>query len=196
MAMAHTTTDARSLMERARDGAFNKLDAQRERAASGLGSMVDALRESSRNLEGQNATMASYVDGAASQLERFTGGIRERDLNQMVRDVEMFARERPAIFLGSAFALGLAMARFLKSSESGALGGSQATRYSTRGTDYSTRGTGYSTRAGSPAWPTEPVAGRAGNLESSDIASGTGSSATSSPSEWRSTTPGTSTSRR
>src|SRR5918999_3806264 len=126
------TTDARSLMERARHGAFNRLDAQRERAATGLGSMVDALRESSRQLEGQNATMASYVDGAASQLERFTGGIRERDLNQMVRDVEMFARERPAIFLGSAFALGLAVARFLKSSESDAIGGRRSTQFPTR----------------------------------------------------------------
>jgi hypothetical protein len=194
--MAHTTTDARSLMDRARDGAFNKLDAQRERAASGLGSMVDALRESGRNLQGQNATMASYVDGAASQLERFTGGIRERDLNQMVRDVEMFARQRPAIFLGSAFALGLAMARFLKSSESGAMSGSQERGYSTPGRGYSTRGTDYSPRAGSPAWPTEPVAGRAGNLGSADIASGAGSSTSATPSEWRSTTADTSTSRR
>lgn len=130
--MTHTTTDARSLMDRARDGAFNKLDAQRERAASGLGSMVDALRESGRNLQGQNATMASYVDGAASQLERFTGGIREKDLNQIVRDVEVFARQRPAIFLGSAFALGLAMARFLKSSESDAAGGRREMNYSGR----------------------------------------------------------------
>jgi hypothetical protein len=153
--MAQTTTDARSLMERARHGAFNRLDAQRERAATGLGSMVDALRESSRQLEGQNATMASYVDGAASQLERFTGGIRERDLNQMVRDVEMFARERPAIFLGSAFALGLAMARFLKSSESGALSGSGSGGMSDsriisqdRGTAFPTRDTELSTPPG------------------------------------------------
>src|SRR5918992_659105 len=129
-----TTTDARSLMERARHGAFNRLDAQRERAATGLGSMVEALRESGRQLEGQNATMASYVDGAASQLERFSGGIRERDLNQMVRDVEVFARERPAIFLGSAFALGLALARFLKSSESDA-----ATASERRTTQFSSR---------------------------------------------------------
>jgi len=113
-------TDARSLMERARDGAFTQLDAQRERAATGLGSMVEALRESGRQLQGQNATMASYVDGAASQLERFSGGIRDRDLRQIVREVEGFARERPGMFLGGAFALGLGMARFLKSSESSA----------------------------------------------------------------------------
>jgi hypothetical protein len=179
--MAQTTTDARSLMERARYGAFNKLDAQRERAATGLGSMVDALRESGRQLQGQNATMASYVNGAASQLERFSGGIRERDLNQMVRDVERFARERPAIFLGSAFALGLAMARFLKSSESDAETGTSRTQFSTR--------------AHAPAWPTEPVAGRvgAGTLGSTDIPDSTASPGRS---DWRGPTAGTSDIRR
>jgi hypothetical protein len=172
MVMAQST-DARSLMERARDGAFNKLDAQRERAATGLGSMVDALRESGRQLQGQNAAMASYVDGAASQLERFSGGIRERDLQQIVRDVEGFARQRPAIFLGSAFALGLAMARFLKSSESGA----------TATTGYRT--SDFSRRTYPPDWPAESIAGGpAGNVGSADI---TGATAFSSRSDWSGT---------
>jgi hypothetical protein len=142
--------EARSLMDRAREGAFKKLDSQRERAATGLGSMVDALRESGRQLEGQNATMASYVSGAASQLERFSGGIRDRDVQQIVRDVEQFARHRPAIFLGSAFALGLATARFLKSSssESEAGASSASSRTSGAGSSYSTGRT----------WPDEPRA--------------------------------------
>ena len=111
-----TTTTGRTLMDRARDGALNRLDAQRERAATGLGSMVTALRESSRQLEGQNATMASYVNGAASQLDRFSQRIRDRDVHEMVREVEQFARQRPALFIGSAFSVGLLAARFLKSS--------------------------------------------------------------------------------
>jgi hypothetical protein len=172
--MAQTTTGAPSLMERARHGAFDQLDAQRERAATGLGSMVDALRESGRQLQGQNATMASYVDGAASQLERFSGGIRERDVKQMVRDVETFARERPAIFLGSAFALGLAMARFLKSSESDAASGR--------------RTAGFSTPRQVPAWPTESVAGRVSDPGSADI---TGSGVSSDRQGWRDTPAGT-----
>lgn len=109
-------TEAHSLMDRAKQQAFTKLDSQRERAATGLGSMVDALRESGRQLEGQSSTMASYVNGAASQLEQFSGGIRDRDVSQMVRDVEQFARKQPTLFLGGAFVLGIAAARFLKSS--------------------------------------------------------------------------------
>jgi hypothetical protein len=167
------STDARSLMERARHEAFNKLDAQRERAATGLGSMVGALRETGRQLQGQNAAMASYVDGAASQLERFSGGIRERDLQQIVRNVEGFARERPAIFIGGAFALGLGMARFLKSSETGDASGRRHTEFTTR--------------AHTPAWPTEPLAGRAGSLDAADI---TGSPASSGSQDWGGTPAG------
>ena len=142
--------EARSLMDRARAGVFKKLDSQRERAATGLGSIVDAMRESGRQLEGQNAAMASYVSGAASQLERFSGGIRDRDVQEIVHDVEQFARHRPAIFLGSAFALGLATARFLKSSNSESEAGASSARSRASGarSSYSTVGT----------WPGEPRA--------------------------------------
>jgi hypothetical protein len=104
------------LVEQAREGTFRQLDRQKERAASGLTSIVDALRQSGHQLEGQNATVASYVDAAAGQVERFVGGLRDRDTGQMVTDLERFARQRPAIFVGGAFVLGLVAARFLKSS--------------------------------------------------------------------------------
>lgn len=78
--------------------------------------MVGALRESGKQLEGRSSTLASYVTSAASHLEQFSGGIRDRDVNQIVRDVERFARQQPTLFLGGAFVLGVAAARFLKSS--------------------------------------------------------------------------------
>jgi hypothetical protein len=159
-------------MDRARHQAFNKLDSQRERAATGLGSMVDALRESGRQLEGQNATMASYVNGAASQLERFSGGIRDRDVNQIVRDVERFARQRPTIFLGSAFALGLVAARFLKSSspESGA----DAIGSMPRSSAFSTP----------TPWPDESVAGSYGRGGIATEASGTRTTRPAGTADW------------
>jgi hypothetical protein len=40
----------------------------------------------------------------------------------MVRDAERFARRNPAAFIGGAFVLGLALARFLKSSGEGSHG--------------------------------------------------------------------------
>ncbi len=104
------------LMEQARDGALQQLDKQRERAATELTSVADAVRQSSRGLQGDHAAMASFVDTAANQIERLVGGLREKHVDDMVEDMEQFARRRPALFLGSAFCLGLIAARFLKSS--------------------------------------------------------------------------------
>ena len=106
----------RGLLDQARDSAVHRLDRQRERAATGLSSVVDAIRQSGHQLEGKNATVASYVDSAAGQMARVVDGLRHRDVNQMITDVERFARQRPGVFLGGAFVLGFVTARFLKSS--------------------------------------------------------------------------------
>lgn len=104
------------LMDQVRDATFRGLDHQKSRMASELTSLVETLRQGGRQGEGGDPRMASFVDNAARQVERFAGGLRDRDVRQMVADTERFARERPSIFLGGAFVLGLAAARFLKSS--------------------------------------------------------------------------------
>jgi hypothetical protein len=109
-------SSARGLMDSARAGARKRLDTQKERAVSGLSSLVDTLRESGRHLKDQDAGMASFTDGAASQLDRLVDGLRRQDVGQIASDLERFARRRPAVFVGGAFLVGLAAARFLKSS--------------------------------------------------------------------------------
>jgi hypothetical protein len=73
------------------------------------------------------------MDSAVDQIERFAGYLRNRDVGQMVDDVERFARRQPGLFLGSAFTIGLLAARFLKSS-SPSTSGSGNYPLATRGT--------------------------------------------------------------
>jgi hypothetical protein len=49
-------------------------------------------------------------------MERFTNRLKETDVGELFDDAQQFARRNPAMFIGSAFALGLVAARFLKSS--------------------------------------------------------------------------------
>lgn len=112
-----TPAPSRGVMDQAREGALRGLDSQRVRAAEGLGVFADALRRGGRELTGEHSTMASYVDAAANQMTRAVDTLRDRDLRHIASDLESFARQRPMLFVGSAFALGLAAARFLKSSE-------------------------------------------------------------------------------
>jgi hypothetical protein len=107
---------ARGLMDSAREGASRQLTAQKDRAVTGLSSLVEVLRDSGKQPKAQEAGLASFTDGAANQLERFVDRLRTQDLRSVTSDLGRFARRRPGVFVGAAFVAGLAAARFLKSS--------------------------------------------------------------------------------
>lgn len=102
--------------QRATDQVESRLDSQKERAADSLSNLAQSLRSTGQQLEGQPAGIGGYVQRAADQVDDFAYYLREREIGEMVDQVEDFARRQPGIFLGAAFSLGLLGARFLKSS--------------------------------------------------------------------------------
>lgn len=105
------------LMEKVRQSASTQLGAQKDRATDGLGSVAQAVRQSTQQLrDQQHETIAAYVEQAAGQLERFASRIKEKNVGDLLNEIQDLARRRPGIFIGSAFALGLLGARFIKSS--------------------------------------------------------------------------------
>ena len=111
-----STTGTSGLVDTLRNQASSQLTTQKERAAAGLGSVVEAVRQTGQQLRGKNDALAGYAESAAAQLEGWSSQLRERDLSELVDDVKMFARRRPALFLGGGVALGVIAARILKSS--------------------------------------------------------------------------------
>jgi hypothetical protein len=110
-------TSAKTLIDRVRDSATAQLSTQKERATSSLGSIARAVRDTSEPLRSnQQAAIAQYVEKAADQIDRFSNQLRDRDVNELIDDVQRFARRQPALFIGAAFAAGVLAARFLKSS--------------------------------------------------------------------------------
>ena len=105
------------LVEQATEQAKPRLESQKERAAGSLSTTAQALRQTGQQLrEQEEGPVAQFAERAAEQVERVAGYLREKDITQLVSEVEDFARRQPALFLGGAFALGLLSARFLKSS--------------------------------------------------------------------------------
>lgn len=94
----------------------SRVDEQKNRAADGLGGIADVIRNATNELRGENEALASYVDMASDQMKAFADQIRQRGVTDMMDDVAVFARRRPALFIGGAFLVGLGIARFLKSS--------------------------------------------------------------------------------
>jgi ElaB/YqjD/DUF883 family membrane-anchored ribosome-binding protein len=116
---------AGQVMDQARDQVKSQLTGQKDRATDGLGTIAEALRRTGDQLRTQDQAMVGrYAEQAAEAVEGFSEYLREKDVDDLVREVESFARRQPAVFLGSAFALGFLAARFLKSSNQRAYAGS------------------------------------------------------------------------
>lgn len=108
---------AGEVVDQAKQTVTTQASSRKDQAAQSLMTVADALRQTGQNLRGQEqGAVAGYADTVAERVENFSHYLQERDLNQLVGDVERYARQNPALFLGGAFALGLAAARFLKSS--------------------------------------------------------------------------------
>ena len=121
MAQANTTAGESGaqprIMDRVRERASAQLSSQKNRATDGLGTVAEAVRQTTNQLrDQQHDTMAGYVEQAAEQLERLSNRLRNKEIGELVDDAQGLARRQPALFIGSAFAAGLFGARFLKSS--------------------------------------------------------------------------------
>jgi hypothetical protein len=104
------------LMHSLQQQASSALSSQKVRAADSMKPVIDAVRQTGESLREKNGTIAGYADSAASQLERFSTQLRDRDVSELMDEVSAFARRQPALFIGGGVALGLIAARFLKSS--------------------------------------------------------------------------------
>jgi ElaB/YqjD/DUF883 family membrane-anchored ribosome-binding protein len=114
----HDTAEHVGIVDRVRESTASELSRQKERATNGLGSVARAVRQSTQQLREQKHDMvAQYVERAANQLEQLSTRLKEKNVDEFVADAQRFARQRPGIFIGSAFALGVIGSRFFKSSE-------------------------------------------------------------------------------
>ena len=72
-----------------------------------------AQQDEMRALIDQSATR--LVTQAGDGLRRITDTVRGKNLDEIVREAESFARQRPAMFIGAAAIAGFLAVRFLKS---------------------------------------------------------------------------------
>ncbi|MEX1158146.1 MAG: hypothetical protein WEC79_04375 [Thermomicrobiales bacterium] len=124
---------ASKVTDKARDQATSRADEQKERAAQGIVGIAGALSQVSSSMRDQNPAVANFADTAASRLESFAGSLNDKDVSELMNDVERMARRQPALFIGGAFLAGVFAARFLKSSSGMSGGGGSQGSYDTRG---------------------------------------------------------------
>lgn len=124
------------------------LSTQKTRAAEGIRTVGQSIRESAASLqEGPLSEVSEYVEAAADGLDRASRYLVEQDWRTLREDAEEAARRQPAWFLGGMFVLGFAAARFLKST--GQSGEGRGSESESREAGRSGRARGQSERRGS-----------------------------------------------
>jgi hypothetical protein len=125
---------ATDLYEQAKESASESYDAvaakaktavtdHKNQVSAGLKTVADSIRQMGGQLrsapESNRLTelTSDFTGKAAGTIDNVANYFERKDPREMVRDVQGFARRNPAIFFGTAFALGVLAARFLKSSK-------------------------------------------------------------------------------
>jgi hypothetical protein len=110
-------TGPRKVVAQLKEKTASQLDAQRQRASWALGSVVAAARDTSRQLRGERRNAAAnVVETAANQIDRLSEQLRNKDLEELADEARHFARQRPALFIGTSVVAGFVATRFARSS--------------------------------------------------------------------------------
>lgn len=107
---------AKRTVTQVQERAKTTVDTRMGEVASELGSVAEAVRSTSYDLEGQDQKIAQYGNRIADQIEQVSSYLNENGVEDILADAENLARRQPALFLGGAFMLGLVVGRFLRSS--------------------------------------------------------------------------------
>jgi hypothetical protein len=88
----------------------SRLDTRKRRTSETLSAIASTLQQG--HVEDEET--ARFMQKAGDQVQRLSRYLDETDLPAMARQAEDMARRQPAVFLGTAFVLGLVAARFFK----------------------------------------------------------------------------------
>jgi hypothetical protein len=95
----------------------SQFDQRSNQAGSQMRVLAEALRRSGSDLSSQGKTSAARLAAqTADPIERVGTYLEQRSGDDLVRDIETFARRRPWILAGVGMFAGLAAARFMKAS--------------------------------------------------------------------------------
>lgn len=110
------TSDAKA---RTREGLREQVDNRSRTTGRQMTQTGSALRQTARQLRGdQQEQQANVLEAVADRTERLGRYLSETDGEQLLRDVEGMARQRPWVVVGGGAVLGFLAARFTKASSS------------------------------------------------------------------------------
>jgi hypothetical protein len=113
----------------AKDAAMEQAEVAQQDVGASLAAFGGALRAAGDHLAGNDQRAASqFVMQAADGIERFAGSLKNKPFADVLGDVRSFGRENSGALIAGSLLAGLALGRFVKSSEPASSGSKQPQR--------------------------------------------------------------------
>jgi methyl-accepting chemotaxis protein len=112
---AQLGNSAREFANTAKDKVGEAMSQRKSIGADYIGSIAQATQHAAMAFDDDLPQAASYIRQASQQVQGMADKVREKDVRELVGDVQEFARQQPTLFFGGAVVLGFAALRFLKS---------------------------------------------------------------------------------
>jgi ElaB/YqjD/DUF883 family membrane-anchored ribosome-binding protein len=107
---------AHEIAEQAQEAVAEAAGTQKHALADHVGALAHALSTAAEELsEGQRAMLARTLQSGADRLRQLADSIHDKELGQILAEVEDYGRRQPIAVLGAAAAAGFLLSRVAKS---------------------------------------------------------------------------------
>lgn len=106
----------------------SQAEAQKDSVAERIAAVARQVHGAADGLRDQERWLAELMDRGARELDGFAEELRQRDVRSLVGSVESLAHRHPALFMGTAVALGFALTRMVRGGYEGS-GGQRGRSY-------------------------------------------------------------------
>jgi hypothetical protein len=105
---------ASTAAEAGKQEAVNFLEEQKDEAANKVRDLDHALRLTAEKVD--NPGMGRMIESLAGEVDRLANTLETTEYADMLRAAERLSRQNTTLFMAGSFAIGLAAARFIRSS--------------------------------------------------------------------------------
>jgi hypothetical protein len=110
-------SEAANVIETAKDAGRQRLETGKDRAAEQVEKVAGVMEQASAQLKDSDlGSLADYAGQVASTIKSVSDNLRNRSIDDFLRDTQSLARQNPTLFLLGSVAIGVAISRFLKAS--------------------------------------------------------------------------------
>jgi hypothetical protein len=110
-------SDAAEVMEKAKDAGQQRLETGKQTAAEQAEKVAGVVEQASTQFRQSDLqSLADYAGQVGTSIKSLSEDLRNRSIDDLLKDTQALARRNPTIFLLGSVALGVAISRFFKAS--------------------------------------------------------------------------------